>query len=151
FRASNEVADRQAAYEKAMKIKDPEQREEALKKVAVKDLTIFVRPDGEGKPGAETNWPANKKHVDLPWLAMSFVVKEKRFTVCYIDHPKNPKEARFSERAYGRFGSYFVTTVTKERPLLVRYRLWLQEGKMKPEEVGAISKQFVEPVTVKVK
>jgi hypothetical protein len=151
FRASNEVAERQAAYDKATKIKDADKREEALKKIAVKDLTIFVRPDGDGKPGTETNWPANKKHVDLPWLAMSFVVKDKRFTVCYLDQPTNPKEARFSERAYGRFGSYFVTTVTKEKPLVVRYRLWLQEGKMKGDDVAALSKAFVEPVTVKLR
>jgi hypothetical protein len=153
FRASNEVAERQAAYEKAMKIKDADEREEALKKVAVKDLTIFIRPDGEGKPGTEVNWDGKKntKHKDLPWLAMSFVVKGKRFTVAYLDQPTNPKEARFSERAYGRFGSYFVKTVKKDEPLVVRYRLWLQEGKMKPEEVAALSKAFVEPVTVKVK
>lgn len=153
FRASNEVAERQDAYDKANKIKDAKEREEALKKAAAKDLTIFIRPDGEDKPGASRNWDVKGKttHKNLPWLAMSFVVKEKRFTVCYLDQPTNPKEARFSERPYGRFGSYFVTTVTKDKPLVVRYRLWLQEGKMKGDDVAALSKAFVEPVTVKVK
>jgi len=127
FRASNEVA---AKTEKE---------------------TYFVRPSGVGEKGEETNWPANKKHVDLPWLGMSFVVAGQSYTVGYIDHPSNPKEARFSERAYGRFGSYFVTTVKKEEPLVVRYRVWVQKGEMKPEALAALAAAFVAPVKVTVK
>jgi hypothetical protein len=115
--------------------------------------TIFIRPDGRDKPGASRNWDAKKgpkTHKDLPWLAMSFVLGGKRYTACYLDRPDNPKEARYSERPYGRFGSYFVTTVTKEKPLLVRYRIWLQEGQMSVEEVAARSKAFVEPAEVKL-
>lgn len=113
--------------------------------------TIFIRPDGVGKPGTEVNWPKEKKHVNLPWLAMSFVVGDKRYTAAYLDHPSNPKEARYSERTYGRFGSYFVTTVSKDKPLLVRYRVWLQDGQMTQEQVKAKSAAFVAPVEVKVK
>lgn len=115
--------------------------------------TIFVRPDGVDKPGATRNWDGKKNtsHVNLPWLAMSFVVDGKRYTCAYLDRPDNPKESRFSERAYGRFGSYFVTTVTKEKPLVVRYRLWIQEGQMTPEEVKALSVPFLDPLTVKLK
>ena len=61
------------------------------------------------------------------------------------------RQARFSERTYGRFGSYFVATATKEKPVVVSYRIWLQEGQMKPDEVAALDKCFVEPVKVKVK
>jgi hypothetical protein len=113
--------------------------------------TIFVRPDGPGKPGTERNWDGKKNttHVNLPWLAMSFVLGDKRYTVCYLDRPSNPKEARFSERTYGRFGSYFVTTATKDKPLLVDYRIWVQPGLMKGNEVAARGQAFVEPVTVK--
>ena len=74
----------------------------------------------------------------------------RRYRMAYLDRPTNPKEARFSERDYGRFGSYFVTTVTKEKPLLVDYRVWLQTGQMKPEEVAALDGSFVEPVKVKL-
>jgi hypothetical protein len=153
FRASNEVAQRQEPYDKAMKIKDASKREEALKKIAVNDLTIFIRPDGAGKPGTERNWDGkkNKTHINLPWLAMSYIIGGQRYTTCYLDKPSNPKEARFSERAYGRFGSYFVTTATKEKPLLVDYRVWVQQGLMKGEEVAAKSKAFVEPATAKLK
>jgi hypothetical protein len=112
--------------------------------------TYFVRPDGVGEKNKETNWPANKKHVNLPYLGMSCVIGGQRYTIGYIDHTSNPKEARFSERTYGRFGSYFVTTVTKEKPLLVRYRVWVQKGEMKPEQLAALSDRFLHPVEVKV-
>jgi hypothetical protein len=127
FRASNEVAEK------------------------TKGQTVFIRPDGVGEKGKETNWPKDKKHVNLAWLAMSFVAGEKRYTAAYLDHPDNPKEARYSERTYGRFGSYFVTTVTKEKPLVVRYRVWLQEGQMTVDQVKAKSAAFVAPVEVRVK
>lgn len=129
FRASNDVAEK------------------------TKNQTIYIRPDGVGKPGTEVNWDGKKNtsHKNLPWLAMSFVLGDARYTAAYLDLPTNPKEARFSERTYGRFGSYFVTTVTKDKPLTVRYRVWLQKGQMEPEAVAALSKAFVEPAGVKVK
>jgi hypothetical protein len=115
--------------------------------------TIFVRPDGTGKPGETRNWdPVTRQGpVNMPWNAMSFVLGGKRYTVAYLDHPGNPKEARFSEREYGRIGSYFEYTIDRDKPLTVNYRLWLQEGLMKPEEVAALSRNFVEPVKVTVR
>jgi hypothetical protein len=117
------------------------------------DQTVFVRPDGIGKPGETRNWdPATRKGpVNLAWNAMSFVLRSQRYTVVYLDHPKNPREARHSERAYGRFGSYFEYTLDRDTPLRVNYRLWLQEGLMRPEEVAVLSTGFVEPVGVTVK
>jgi len=115
--------------------------------------TIFVRPDGTGKPGETRNWdPATRQGpVNMPWNAMSFVLGGKRYTVAYLDHPGNPKEARFSEREYGRIGSYFEYTIERDKALTVNYRLWLQEGLMKPEEVTVLSRSFVEPVNVNVR
>ena len=114
--------------------------------------TIYIRPDGVGKPGETRNWDPQTRQgpVNMPWNAMSFVLGGKRYTVAYLDHPGNPKEARFSEREYGRFGSYFEYTMDEGKPLTVSYQLWLQEGLMKPEEVAALSKNFVEPVKVTV-
>jgi hypothetical protein len=110
--------------------------------------TIFVRPDGVGKPGETRNWEpsTHKGPVNLPWNAMSFVLKSKRYTVAYLDHLTNPKEARFSEREYGRFGSYYEYTLEKDKSLRVNYRFWLQDGLMKPEEVAALSTDFIQPV-----
>jgi hypothetical protein len=115
--------------------------------------TIFVRPDGMGKRGETRNWDPQTRQgpVDMPWNAMSFVLGDKRYTVAYLDRPENPREARFSEREYGRFGSYFEYTIERDKPLTVNYRLWLQEGLMQPEEVAALSANFVEPVNVKIR
>ena len=113
--------------------------------------TYYLRPDGKGKPGETRNWPGQKQHVDLPWNAMSFVVGGQRFTALYLDKPSNPKEARFSERDYGRFGSYFEYNLTKEEPLAVNYRVWVQRGELTGEEAQVRDNNFDEPVTVTVK
>jgi hypothetical protein len=113
--------------------------------------TYFLRPDGKGKPDQTRNWPENKGHVNLPWDAMSFVLGGTRYTVAYLNSPKNPGEQRYSERAYGRIGCYFKYELTKDRPLVVRYRVWLQEGEMTVPQVQALSTAFVEPPRVAVK
>jgi len=114
-------------------------------------LTYYLRPDGKDKPGSFRNWPGNKDHVNLPWNALSFVLGEQRYTCCYLDRPENPKEARFSERNYGRFGSYFKYEMDEGKPLELNYRIWLQEGEMTVEGIRAISDNFVDPVTAVVK
>ena len=113
--------------------------------------TYYLRPDGKGKLDETRNWPAQKEHVNLPWDCMSFVLNDQRFTIEYIDQPTNPKEARFTERDYGRFGSYFVKEVKPEEPLEVNYRLWLQAGEMSSEQAAALDSDLVEPVKVVVK
>lgn len=115
--------------------------------------TYFLRPDGPGKPGETRNWDAKKPaaHADLPWNAMSFVIGGQRYTVAYLDRPQNPKPARFSERDYGRFGSYFAADVGEQTPLEVNYRLWLQKDDMKGDEVAALAAAFAKPVAVTVK
>jgi hypothetical protein len=115
-----------------------------------KDQTYYLRPDGKGERGKFRNWPADKNHVNLPWHALSFVAGGKRYTCCYLDRPENPKEARFSERDYGRFGSYFEYEVTSDKPLEVSYRIWLQEGEMTVEQVQRLASDFVEPPSVTV-
>ncbi|MEX0866496.1 MAG: DUF6807 family protein [Pirellulales bacterium] len=115
-----------------------------------KNQTYYVRPDGQGKPGQFRNWPANKDHADLAFNGLSMVIDGKRYTVCYLDSPANPKEARYSERDYGRFGSYFEATVTDDEPLRLNYRVWLQEGEMTPEQITRLSNDFVAPPIVTV-
>jgi hypothetical protein len=137
FRADDEVAQHDKKVEK--KEAEPE--------------TIFIRPDGVGKPGDTRNWDPKTKQgpVDLPWNAMSFVLGGQRYTVAYLDKPTNPKEARFSERAYGRIGSYFEYEVTEKKPLKVNYRIWLQRKQMTVTEGAALDEDFVNPVKVTVK
>jgi hypothetical protein len=115
------------------------------------DQTYYLRPDGKGEPGRFRNWPDDEDHVDLPWHGLSFVLGDQRYTCLYIDRPDNPKEARFSERDYGRFGSYFEFDLDDENSLEIAYRVWLQEGEMTVDEAQALANDFVEPVTVEVK
>jgi hypothetical protein len=115
-----------------------------------KDQTYYLRPDGKGEPGKFRNWPDDKGHVNLPWHALSFVLDDQRYTCCYLDRPDNPKESRFSERDYGRFGSYFEYVVQKEKPLRVNYRLWLQAGEMMGDQVKRLDDDFIEAVALRV-
>jgi hypothetical protein len=110
-----------------------------------KNQTYYLRPDGIGKPGEE------KQGGDYLWKGMCFLLGSQRFTACYLDRPTNPKPAAYSERNYGRFGSYFVAEVTPERPLDVNYRIWLQAGEMKTDEIVARSNQFILPPRVTAK
>jgi hypothetical protein len=117
-----------------------------------KDETYYLRVDGRGKPGETRNWEpkTGEGPVNLSWNAMSFVIDGDRYTVAYLDHPENPKEARYSERDYGRFGSYFEYPLTEDRPLEVRYRLWVQTGELDLERASALDADFDDPVTVRV-
>jgi hypothetical protein len=130
FRAANEVAD---------------------KKIAAQ--TYYLRPDGKGNFGATRNWePKTKKGpVDLPWDALSFMLDNQRYMVCYLNHPSNPKESRFSERDYGRFGCYFEYDLTEKTPLVTNYRLWLKSGEMTQEQAEAARTAFASPPRAVVK
>ena len=119
--------------------------------VESKKLTYYLHPDGKGALGKERNWPQDKAMVDLPWYVMSFVLDAKRYSVCYLNHPSNPKETRFSERDYGRFGGYFQADITEEQPLVVNYRLWLQPGEMTQDQAQALRTAFAEPPKTAVK
>jgi hypothetical protein len=130
FRADNEVAEK------------------------TKSQTYYIRPDGQDKPGATRNWDAksrNPKAVNEPWKVLSFVLGGKRYSALYLDHPSNPKEARSSERDYGRFGSYFEYDVTSDKPLKVRYRLILKDGEFTAEDAARLSADFVSPPSVAVR
>ncbi|MEM6278705.1 MAG: DUF6807 family protein [Verrucomicrobiota bacterium] len=108
--------------------------------------TYYIRPEsGIGKPGVTINWSAKndtEQTRDLPWKGMAVRLKDKTYTVAYLDSPTNPKPARFSERDYGRFGSYFATEVTKEAPVTVKYRLIVRQGEMTPDEIEKLSVEF---------
>ena len=81
---------------------------------------------------------------------MSFVIDGKRYTVLRINHPDNPKETRGSERDYGRFGDYFEYDLTPDKPLKLKYRVWVQEGEMTVEQCEALASAFVNPPATKV-
>jgi hypothetical protein len=131
FRAHNEVADTTAPQ------------------------TYYLRPDGVAQKG-ETRNPANNPSPDRPedalcmnepFKGMSFIVGGERYTVAYLDHPQNPKPTWYSERDYGRFGSYFVATLTPDQPLVVRYRLVILKGELSLEEIARLAADFAAEVS----
>ena len=130
-----------------------------------KKETYYLRPDGKGEPGKFRNWSPkkdeseiNRAHINLPWNTLVFQlpalpsasVTEKpssneTFSCVYLDRPNNPKPARFSERDYGRFGSYFEYSLTPSKPLTLNYRIWLQEGELSLDAANSMSHQFNSP------
>lgn len=127
----------------------------AADEVAVREkekLTYYLRVDGKGEPGQERNFPEDPSMKDLPWNAMSFVLGDKRFTAVYVDHPQNPKPSFYSERIYGRFGSWFGTQTLEEggEPIAITYRIWLQDGEMSVEDAQNLSTNFAAPTKVEM-
>lgn len=115
--------------------------------------TWYLRPDGKGAAGETRNWDHKTRDpacVNLPWHACSFVLGGQRYTCVYVDKPSNPKEARFSERSYARFGSYFEYELEEGKDLELNYRIWLQEGEIAPQTAQTLSDDFVDPVEVVV-
>jgi len=112
--------------------------------------TYYLRPDGKGEPKSFRNWPGDAGHVNLPWTALSFVLDGQRYTVLYEDRPANPKEARFSERDYGRFGSYFEYALTPEKPLVIAYRLFALPGEMTVADAAREAAELTDPPAAQV-
>ncbi|MEM7697736.1 MAG: DUF6807 family protein [Verrucomicrobiota bacterium] len=112
-----------------------------------KDQTYYIRPaSGVGKPGQTINWSKDNDTEatrDVPWKAMSFVLRDRRHTVAYLDHPRNPKPARYSERDYGRFGSYFVAEATPESPVAVKYRLVIAPDEATEASISDLHETFL--------
>ena len=105
--------------------------------------TYYVRPkEGRGEKGKTKNWPADKDMTNLPWKAQSVVVADQRHFTLYLDHPDNPKPSFYSERDYGRFGSYFKTQAKPGKPVRIKYRLIIGTKERKPSECEKLSLAF---------
>jgi len=77
-----------------------------------------------------------KKDKDLPWVALVYGLNGKRYTVVYMNHPRNPKGAVYSAyRDYGRFGSFFKKTVETGRTLTLHYRIIVMQSEMPERQV----------------
>jgi hypothetical protein len=103
----------------------------AAQSVAETNSATFIRP--KGFPEQPTAYEVDdrkdpNKYVNLGWLAMSYKINGKPYTVTYFEDPSLPKPSKFSERPYGRFGAYFQTTLIPEHPLALRYRLIVTTG-----------------------
>jgi hypothetical protein len=93
-----------------------------------------------------------RKDKDLPWVAMSYGLAGKRYSVQHMNHPDNPKGTVYSAyRDYGRFGAFFKHTIEKGETLTLRYRIWVGRGEL-PDRKTLASRYaaFVNPPRVEV-
>lgn len=110
----------------------------AAQPVEVAKNARYVRPAGfPEKPEAfEVDDKKDPEgHINLGWLTMSYELDGKRYNVQYCEDPALPKPSRFSERPYGRFGAFFKAQLEPEKPLIVRYRLFVTPGETPSREV----------------
>lgn len=109
----------------------------AAQAVAEADSARYIRPaDFPQQPEAfqVSDKTDPLKHINLGWLAMTYELNGQRYTFEYFEDPQTPKPSHFSERPYGRFGAFFKTQLTEEKPLHARYRVILTAGKAPTQE-----------------
>jgi hypothetical protein len=79
--------------------------------------------------------PDLKKEKDQQWVAMTFDLEGKKYTVQLMRHPGNPKNSTWSAyRDYGRFGYYFVHTVKDKESLTIHNRIRITKGEAPSRE-----------------
>lgn len=103
----------------------------AAQPVAESNGATYLRP--ANVPQQEAAIQVNDKgdppaHINLGWFAMSYELDGQRYTVEYFDNPGLPKPSLYSERPYGRFGTFFKTTLKADQPLEMRYRVVVSSG-----------------------
>ncbi len=70
-----------------------------------------------------------KKDKSLPWVAETYGLRGKSYTVQYMYHPQNPDDAVYSAyRDYGRFGSFFQRAIPDGETLTLKYRIRITPG-----------------------
>ena len=102
----------------------------------------YIRPANipQQEEAIQVNDKKPLKHIDLGWFALTYELEDQRYTVEYFDNSSLPKPSLFSERPYGRFGTFFSTKLTEDKPLEMKYRLVVSSGE-KPA-VADIQKRY---------
>lgn len=91
-----------------------------------KKVTTYLYPVANANP---------HKDRDYPWVAETFGIGEKKYSVVYLNHPENTKDAACSAyRDYGRFGFWFKGTIPAGATQTVRAAFVIAEGEMLPVE-----------------
>ena len=87
-----------------------------------KSETVYLYPVANAQP---------HKDRDYPWFGETFTLSGKRYSVVYLNHPGNPKDAAVSAyRDYGRFGAYFKTTIPAGGTATFQARFLVQTGEL---------------------
>ena len=102
--------------------------------------------DGKARYLFHTDGIDAHKDRDLPWVAMSYGLNGKRYSVLHMNHPDNPKPSVYSAyRDYGRFGAFFKGEIKAGQSLNLKYRILVQSGDMPDrDEMAARFLSFVD-------
>jgi hypothetical protein len=89
---------------------------------------------------------------DLPWVGMTYGLRNKMYSVLDMDHPDNPDSTIWSAyRDYGRFGPFFREELDPGEHLTIQYRFWISEDSMPGRDaLRAKYAACTAPPTVKV-
>ena len=89
---------------------------------------------------------------NLPWVAMSYGLNNKKYSVVQMDNPENPQPNMWSAyRDYGRFGPFFQKELAADETLSINYRFWMSESEMPDREVlSSKYTNYIEPIEVQV-
>jgi len=119
----------------------------AAQAVAESNNATYVRPEGfpqQAAPFQVSDKTDPNGHINLGWFAMTYEIDGKRYNVEYFENPNVPKPSRYSERPYGRFGAFFDTKLDESKPLKMKYRIIVSEGKTPTQsEIQKRYDQFV--------
>ncbi|MGB8168562.1 MAG: DUF6807 family protein [Chthoniobacteraceae bacterium] len=75
------------------------------------------------------------KDRGYPWFGESFTLKDQRYSVVYLNHPSNPKDAAASAyRDYGRFGAFWKATIPANGTAEFRARFLVIAGELPARE-----------------
>lgn len=86
--------------------------------------TVYFFPKANADP---------RKDLDYPWLAETFTLNGKDYSIVYLNDPANPKGTAFSAyRDYGRFGGFFKAAIPKGGELSLHIRLLVVAGDLPP-------------------
>jgi len=76
-----------------------------------------------------------RQDKNLPWVAMSYPLNGRTYSVQHMNHRDNPGPTVYSAyRDYGRFGAFFKRALAKGETLDLCYRILVMEGAMPPRE-----------------
>jgi hypothetical protein len=76
-----------------------------------------------------------RKDKDLPWVAETYLLGDKTYTIQQMDHPSNPRDTIWSAyRDYGRFGAFVKPEVKRGESLTLRYQFWARAGEAPSRE-----------------
>lgn len=77
-----------------------------------------------------------REDMDLPWVALSFGLHGRRYSVQHMNHPDNPRPTVYSAyRTYGRFGASFNDTIASGETMQLRYGIWVGAGEFPEREL----------------